>query len=139
MHWWSILISSAVAICLVGALIAYRMTGTLRVVALLICFAWIVQEVDARVYSNQLNTQFYLVCDAFICGYLVKGRQHWTDYVVVGIYASMAASYTLLTGAALWWFLYWGTLAQITLVMPWPVRKKQKGSARHGARKVIWS
>ena len=133
MGWWQILIYGVFATTFLRAYHASKATDFWPWPAFLILCAFVLQEYDARVLGNELNIVFYRICDAFIFAFLWRERGQKAIAAILAIYLTMWIAYTLSDKDAMWWYLYWGTLAQIVLAGPWPEFARIGGKIQHGS------
>lgn len=119
-HWTLALITFLATTLFVVLFVQWRFVGSVRLVGVLIGAAWVVQQAFFWVAGDELPVGLFIVCDALICGYLWRSRFHWTDTAILVIYPVMWVAYFTLEPTPLWWFLYWLTITQMALAMPWP-------------------
>jgi hypothetical protein len=142
MHWTLLVLITLSAACLIGNAVQLVIAGSVRLIGLLICGGWVVQQLYwARTGTDSIL--LFIVCDCIIIAWYLE--EHWLrrrtfdtrerlialtipPTTALVIYAQVRGAPTTTS----WWINWWLVAAQMVLGMPTPARQPASGSVSHG-------
>lgn len=114
------------------------MVRSVRVIGLLICSAWVIQQTHWMIHGGD-SLPLFIACDAVIIIWFVSCRRAF-DFRERIIAASILPTTVIGVGGYLagglssgWWWLNIGIVAgQMFLGLPWPQSQRLGGAVSHG-------
>jgi hypothetical protein len=131
------------ALCLVFNAVQFRRVGCVRVVGMLICAAWFVQQTFWQSTGADFGDGWPLlalegICDLLIAGYAVfRLRVGRIDQFIIALLPATFACGVMMqlkfgNIQAIWWLNWFMVATQMIIGLPWVARQRSLGSYSHG-------